>query len=158
MQPACDTAQEEDELSFRSVGADGQGPNCGTVLAAEEAKGAPVSSCPDCGSHWTMVGNSIVVHLAAEVADGVLDLATSGDFFYGGKYGSVTPEEARCFGDGYSMLVHPEVKYASELAEPDYAFPRRAVLRLVHGKAIVDVRVPFIDNKTKLLADPPAFE
>jgi len=155
----CDDAQQDDDVSFRADEFDDDSAGgLPEPAATAVTKGAPVSGCPDCGSHWTVVGENTIVHLAKEVGDGVLDLSKIGDVFYLGGYGTVDPTEAQAFGDGYSILVRSRAEHASDALEPDYIFPRRAVVRFEHEGTPVDVRLRFFDSETKLSADPPGFE
>ena len=162
LMPGCDEAQLDDEDAFRSGEFDdedaGNADGLPVPTSIDIIEGAPVSGCPDCGSHWTKVDGEIVVHLAEEVADGVLGLGKKGRFFYLGGHGSVDPREAVHFGDGYSILVRPPSNEPTDALEPDYVFPRRSVLRFKHEDTPVDVRLRFIDSDTMLWADPPMFE
>ena len=160
--PGCDNTPEEQGAELRSGefddGNGGGGPQASSI--ADSIDGGVNINCPECGSHWTVEGGIPAIYLVSELGDGILSVATSGTLRFSGKLGSFTEDDIRQDEEndkGYIIEIHTFSSYEPGASEKPIDLGT-GVVRLQHEATPVFVHLPYVDNKTKLFADPPVFE
>lgn len=157
----CDAAPEERGAELRSGEFDDESkdgvpqPN-----SVEDIDGGVNIGCPECGSHWTIVGGILAVYLAPDLGDAILPLSDHGTLRFKDKLGHFTKDDVhQGQGDykGYTIEIRSFSKPVAE-AHDIPGGRETAELRVHHQSNPVFVHLRYVDDDSSLFADPPAFE